>query len=324
MILLLLFAISIFFAINMGASGLGVSFAPSVGSNLIKKNKAVIIFTVFVFLGSLFAGGRVARTLSRGIIPAELIDINTVLIILSSACISLFLSNMLKIPQSTSIATVSSLVGAGIYFRSLNTYKVAYLVAVWIVVSIASYFTTYFIAKMIYPPKQNNLRFYEKFFFHKNKLAKWTLFTDFYSAFGIGTSNVANVVGPLLATDLITPNKGFLIFSLIFGIGGFILGKGVLNTVSKEIVPIGVLSASIISLVVSTFIVTCSLLGLPAPYVQFSSLAILAIYTVKEESNHSIALVHPITKKILKIWILTPLLSMSTSFLLLAILGIKK
>lgn len=324
MILVLLFAISIFFAMNMGASGLGVSFAPSIGSDLIKKNKAVAFFTVFVFLGSLFVGDRVARTLSGKIIPAEFIDVNIVLIVLFSACISLFLANMLKIPQSTSIAIVSSLVGAGIYFRSLNIHRIAYLLMVWIGVSIASYFTTYFIAKRIYPPNQNNLRFYEKFFSHKKKLVKWVLFTDFYSAFGIGTNNVANVVGPLLATGVITSNEGFLIFSLAFGLGSFILGKGVLNTVSKEIVPIGVLSASIISLVVSTLIVTCSLLGLPAPYVQFSSLAILAIYTVKEESNHSIVLVHPITKKILKVWIFTPLLSILVTILLLLILGVKK
>lgn len=321
--LVLLFAISIFFAMNMGASGLGVSFAPSVGSDLIKKNKAVIIFTIFVFLGSLFLGGRVAKTLGGKIIPAEFIDLNVALIVLSSACISLFLANILKIPQSTSIATVSSLIGVGIYFRSLNGFMIVYLLAVWAVVPIAAYFTTYFITKRIYPPTQKNLRFYEKFFLHRNKLVKWILFTNFYSAFGIGTNNVANVVGPLLATDIITPFIGFLVFSLFFGLGGFVLGKGVLNTVSKEIVPVGVLSASIVSLIVSTFIVLCSLLGLPAPYVQFSSLAFLAVYTVKEESNHSKVLVHPVTKRIAKVWIFTPLLSALISFLLLTILGIK-
>lgn len=324
MILVLLFAISIFFAMNMGASGLGISFAPSVGSDLIKKNKAVIAFTIFVFLGSLFAGERVAKTLSGKIIPAEFIDINVVLIVLFSACISLFMANILRIPQSSSISIVSSLVGAGIYFRSLNFYMIFYLLVVWVVLSFIVYFITYFITKKIYPPTQKNLYFYERFFFHRNKLVKWIIFTDFYSAFSIGTNNVANIVGPLLATNMITPNIGFLIFSLFFGLGGFILGKGILNTVSKEIVPIGVLSASIVSLVVSSFIVICSLLGLPAPFVQFSSFAIMAIYTVKEERNHSAILVQPITKKIMKVWIFTPLLSILVTLLLFLILGVKR
>lgn len=324
MILIILIIISVFWAMNMGASGLAVSFAPSVGSNIIKKKKAVIFFTIFVLLGSFLVGGRVAKTLSSKIIPAEFISPQVVLVILISACVSLFLANIFKIPQSTSIIIVGAFAGAGIYFKALNISLIGYLILIWISVSTLSYFITYFIAQKIYPPRRENLRLYEKFFYHKNKLAKWTLLTDFYSAFGIGTNNVANVVGPLIAANLINPDFGFLIFSLLFGLGGFILGKGVLNTVSKEIVPLGVVSAAVVSLVVSTFIIVCSVLGLPAPYVQFSTFSILAIHTVKEQKNHSQTLVHPITKKILKVWILTPLLSIVVCYSLLSLFKILR
>ncbi len=322
--IILLIIISVFWAMNMGASGLAVSFAPSVGSNIIKKNKAVIFFTIFVLIGALLVGGRVARTLSSKIIAPELITQPVALIVLFSACVSLFLANMLKTPQSTSIIIIGAFVGAGIYFRSLNFSLLRYLVCVWIGVSVLSYFLTYFIARGIYPPRQKNLRFYEKFFRHEGKLKKWTLFTDYYSAFGIGTNNVANVVGPLAAASIISPNAGLLVFSLLFGLGGLFLGKGVINTVSREIVPLGTMSASIVSMVVSSFIIMCSVLGLPAPYVQFSSLSILAVHTAKEEKNHSQTLAHPITKKILKVWILTPLLSIIICYLMLFLLGIKR
>ncbi|MCM8798605.1 MAG: anion permease [Candidatus Omnitrophica bacterium] len=321
---ILLLIISIFWAMNMGASGLAVSFAPSVGSNIIKKNRAVVLFTIFVLIGALLVGARVAKTLSNKIITPELITQPVVLAILFSACISLFLANILKIPQSTSIIVVASFIGAGLYFRSLNLSLVRYLIFVWVGVSFLSYFLTYFIVHKIYPPRQKNLRFYEKLFCHESKLKKWTLFTDFYSAFGIGTNNVANVVGPLIAANIIKPNVGFLIFSLLFGFGGLILGKEVLNTVSKEIVPLGTISASIVSLVVSTFIIASSLLGLPAPYVQFSSLSILAIHTAKEEKNHNQTLIHPITKKILKVWTLTPILSIIICYSMLLFLGVKR
>ncbi|MCM8756828.1 MAG: inorganic phosphate transporter, partial [Candidatus Omnitrophica bacterium] len=129
--------------------------------------------------------------------------------------------------------------------------------------------------------------------------------------------------GPLIATNMISPTVGFFIFSLLFGLGGFILGRGVLNTVSKEIVPLGVVSASIVSLVVTTFIIVCSLLGLPVPYVQFSTFSILAIHTLKEEKNHTQTMVHPITKKILKVWLFTPLLSILICYLLLSLFKIK-
>lgn len=319
MIPFILTIISIFWAMNMGASGLAVSFAPAVGSKIIKKEKAVVFFTIFVLIGAFLVGGRVAKTLSSRIIAPEFISQPVVLIILTSACISLFLANLLRIPQSTSIIIVSAFVGAGLYFKSLNIGLIIYLISVWIGVSLLSYFVTYLIANKIYPPRKGNLRFYERFFYHKNKLRRWTLFTDFYSAFGIGTNNVANVVGPLIAANTISPNIGFLCFSLLFGLGGYIFGKGVLNTVSEEIVPLGIISASIVSLIVTTFIISCSLLGLPAPYVQFSSLSILAIHTVKEEKEHIHTLVHPLTKRILKVWIFTPVLSGIICYLLLSI-----
>ena len=88
--------------------------------------------------------------------------------------------------------------------------------------------------------------------------------------------------------------------------------------------PLGVVSASLVSLIVSTFIIGCSILGLPAPYVQFSSMSILAIHTVKEEKNHSETLAHPITKKMLKIWVFTPILSIAVSYLLLNIFKVAR
>lgn len=322
MIFLILIIVSVFLAMNMGVSGIAVSFAPSVGSKIINKNRAVIIFTIFALIGAFLVGGRVAKTLSSKIIPEAVINQPVVLIILTSACISLFLANLLKIPQSTSIVTVSAFTGAGLYFKSLNIGLIIYLISIWVGVSVLSYFVTYFIAGKIYPPRQGNLRMYERFFYHKKNLKRWTFLTDCYSAFGIGTNNVANVVGPLVGAGVLNPNIGFLIFSLLFGLGGFILGKGVMNTMSKEIVPLGIISASIVSLIVTTFIVTCSLLGLPAPYVQFSSFSILAIHTVKEEKEHIHTLVHPITKKILKVWLFTPILSIVTCYLLLRIFRI--
>jgi len=309
---------------NMGASGLAVSFAPSVGSNIISKNKAILFFTIFVLAGSLLVGSRVARTLSSKIIDIKFISQEVVLIILFSVCAALFLANILKIPQSTSIITVSAFIGAGLYFKSLNLSFIVYLILIWVGVSICAYFITYFIMRKVYPPSQKNLRFYEKFYRHQGKFKKWTLFTDFYSAFGIGTNNVANVVGPLMAVNLIKPVTGFLIFSFLFGLGGFILGRGVLNTVSKEIVPLGGISASVVSLVVSSIIITCSLLGLPAPYVQLSSLSILAIHTIKEEKNHKQILVHPTIKKILKVWLITPLVSILICYGLLFLFKVKK
>ena len=320
----LLIVISVFWAMNMGASGLAVSFAPSVGSGNVTRNKAVIMFTILVLLGALILGGRVARTLSGKIIDPELLTQPVVLIILFSACVSLFLANIIRVPQSTSIIIVGSFVGAGLYFGSLNVLTIRYLLAVWIGVSLLSYAVTYFLVGRVYPTRQSNFRLHEKLSSHQGRLRKWTLFTDYYSAFGIGTNNVANVVGPLIAANAVSPEAGFIVFSILFGLGGFALGRGVLKTVSEEIVPLGTVSASIVSLVVSSFIVGCSVFGLPAPYVQFSSMSIMAVYAVKEERGHSQVFRHPIARKILKVWLITPALSVAITYIMLTFLRIGK
>ena len=66
-------------------------------------------------------GKNVAVTLGKNLLPAGLISFDAALIILASAAISLFLANILKIPQSTSQVTVGAAVGAGLYFKQLNT-----------------------------------------------------------------------------------------------------------------------------------------------------------------------------------------------------------
>ncbi len=315
----LLITIAAFLAMNMGASGMAVSFAPSLGGKLISRKVAVLSFTSLILLGSLVTGRRVAHTLSGRIVSPEDLDSQVVLIIIIAAAISLFSANMLKIPQSTSIITVGSVSGVGLYFGSLNIPFLLFLLASWLIIPLMAYFTTYHLGKKIFPPRQKNLHLYEKMFFHQNKLKRWTIATDCYGAFGLGTNNVANVVGPLFAASIIQQTQGFVVFSLIFGIGAFAMGKGVLNTVSKEIIPLGTVSSSLVSLVVSSYIIFSSLLGLPAPYVQFSSFSILAIHTLKEEKNHGQTLFHPLTRKIFIVWIFSLLLSIFTSYFLLKI-----
>ncbi|MGC8976028.1 MAG: anion permease [Candidatus Ratteibacteria bacterium] len=320
MVSILLILISIFWAMNMGGSGYSVSFAPSVGAGIIKKEKAVFLFTLFVLLGSLFAGINVVKTLSSKIVPSEFLKEEVVLIVLFSSSISLFIANILKIPQSTSMVTIGSFIGAGIYFNALNLRFLPKIFLTWIFVSFISYYFTYLLWKKIYPPSFENLKIYEKIFLNKNKLEKWVLLSDYYRAFGIGTNNVANVVGPLFAAKIILPYEGFLTFSLIFGIGGYIFGRKIIGTVSNEIIPLGIASSSIISLVVSSLIILCSVFGIPAPYVQFSTFSILAIHTLKEGKKHIDSLNHSITRKIIKVWIITPFLSGFLTYILLSLL----
>ncbi|MCB1325453.1 MAG: inorganic phosphate transporter [Spirochaetales bacterium] len=318
---IILIGVSVFWALNMGASGLGVAFSPSYGSGILGRGSAVALFTVFVLAGALLFGSRVAATLRSRIVPEELVSPEVAVILLVAAGASLFLANLIRIPQSTSIIIVGSFSGVGLYYGHLDYHLVGYMFLVWIAISFLAYFLTYFLARFLYPPRSSNFRFHEKLQRHKTGLRWLTVVTDCYGALGIGSNNVANVVGPLAAAGLFAPVTGFLIFAPLFGLGGLLLGKGVMETAGKEIVPLGLISSSIVSIVCSSLIITASVIGLPAPYVQVASMALLAMLTVKQELPHSMTLHQPIARKILKVWTLTPALALVVSYGLLWILG---
>jgi len=109
--LILLMVVTIFFAMNMGASGVAPSFCSSYGAKFLGRKSIMLLFTFFVILGAVLLGGGVAKTLSSGIVPSKFISPKIALVILLSATISLFIANLLKIPQSTSWVTVFSLTG---------------------------------------------------------------------------------------------------------------------------------------------------------------------------------------------------------------------
>ena len=109
----ILFIVSIFFALNIGASGIAPSFASVYGAKFIDRSKAVLLFTVFAILGAISLGRNVALTLGGRLVSQEVITTPVAFVIIVSATFSLVIANLLKIPQSTSQVTVGALIGAG-------------------------------------------------------------------------------------------------------------------------------------------------------------------------------------------------------------------
>lgn len=103
----------------MGGSNFAASFAAAYGSKVISRMRAQFLFGLFVFLGAIVAGRPVVRTLGTKIVSPEIVDFSTVLIILISATVSLFIANLLHVPQSTSLVTVGSILGVGLYFKNV-------------------------------------------------------------------------------------------------------------------------------------------------------------------------------------------------------------
>lgn len=312
---LILIIIVVFFAMNMGGSGIAPSFAAVYGAKLISREKAAILFGLFVVLGALVLGGRVAKTLSSGLIAKELFTPQVALIILLSAAVSLFIANLLKIPQSTSWVTVAAAIGAALHFQSLNWITTIQMIEMWVVLPLIGFTLTLVLFNVIYPPRAGNFWFYERAHSWKTQIQYFALASSCYVAFAIGANNVANAVGPLIGANLISPLIGLLIISPLFGLGGWLIKDRTMKTIGKEIVPLGLITSSLISFVTATLLLLASLLGFPQSLVQLNALAILAVGTIKHE--HVLAARERAVQKIFLVWMVAPLFSGVLSFCLL-------
>jgi len=303
----------VLFALNMGGGNFAASFAAAYGGKILSKRRAQLLFAVFVFLGAILVGRPVAETLGNRIIPHELLSFDIVLIILISATTSLFLANLLHVPQSTSLVTVGSILGVGLYFRNVFAGTFLYLIPFWILLPVLGYTLTYFLGKLVYPPRKGNFWIYEKLVNHRERLKGFVIIASCYNAFSVGTNNVANAVGPLAGAGIIGNSLGLALVAPVFGLGSLVF-HGPLKTTSQKIVPLGLLTATIICLVTGTLMIIASLLGVPQSFVMIKVASLFAISGLK--NGHKITFANPVTKKTYLTWIITPIIAVAISFLL--------
>ncbi|MDO9512639.1 MAG: inorganic phosphate transporter [Bacteroidales bacterium] len=322
--------VGMFLAINMGGSGTAPAFSVAYGSNIIKKLAIPGLFGLFVFLGAILGGEKVALTLGKGLLPAEKITITVTTIILFSVSISLLIANLLGVPQSTSQSTVLSISGTAVYFESLNTHKLFFeIVPTWFILPLIGFIITYISIKLLKKRIQVQNKLLDKSLSKYSFRRLFLIATACYVAFSIGTNNVANATGPLVSmmtnelqidpADTARYSLLLIVATLViapcFGIGSSIFGYKVLKTNGKDITSFGPLEASVISLVTATLLLAASLVkGIPTSLVQLNSFAIMAVGV--EKTGWKVMMNNNTVRKFWFIWIVAPMFAFSLSLLL--------
>lgn len=313
MIYVIFLVLSCFFALNMGASSFAASMATACGSGAITRRKAQYMYIFLIVSGAVLFGQEVSKTLSKGIVPAEIVGHKEVVIILLTASLSLLTANMMHIPQSTSLSTIAAICGVGLYYQQVFTAKIYYLAICWALSILISFVIIYGLTQYIYPPRSRNFWVYERIVNHKERLSLFIVLTSAYNAFAQGSNNVANVVGPLNTIGVIGVVPGLFLLGIIFGLGAFTF-KGPLITTSERIVPLGLLTATIINFITATITILASILGIPQPAVIIYTMAIFAIGSIKDGALLTVR--KPIAVKTFVTWSINPLLTLLLSFAL--------
>ncbi|MFD2212920.1 MULTISPECIES: inorganic phosphate transporter [Bacillaceae] len=301
--------ISFFFAMNIGASGAAASMGVAYGSGaILRPRNALILCGIGVILGAVIGGGEVVKTISSGIIPSSLISIKMVVIILFSATFSLFLSNLLGIPLSTSEVTVGSVVGVGIAYQALYVNNLLYIIMFWIIVPIVAFAIAFLFIKILH-----SFKLTQKYSFEGKVITYLLIFAGFFEAFSAGMNNVANAVGPLVSAGILTVSKGTLIGGVFVALGALLLGRRVLETNGKKITSFSKIEGVLISGTGATLVIVASIFGIPVPLTQITTSSILGIGIAKSGSN---IFQQKIVKNMLMVWLISPLVSLTMSYFL--------
>ncbi|MCY8569978.1 inorganic phosphate transporter, partial [Bacillus haynesii] len=148
-------------------------------------------------------------------------------------------------------------------------------------------------------------------------LAVILLITGFFEAFSAGMNNVANAVGPLVAAHVLTVGEGTLYGGLFVALGALLLGRRVLETNGKKITRFSKGEGIILSGTGAGLVIICSIFGLPVPLAQVTSSSIIGMGMAKNGGN---VFHKQVVKTMLKVWVVSPFLSLSLSYMLVSLL----
>ncbi|MDA3906726.1 MAG: inorganic phosphate transporter [Bacteroidales bacterium] len=328
--LLIPFIIAMFLAITMGGSGTAPAFSAAYGANVIKKSLIPGLFGIMVFLGAIIAGKGTATTMGKGLLNPDMMSFTIVSIILFSVAISLLIANLAGIPQSTSQATVMSVVAPALYFNELDSDKLFLeILPTWFILPIISFFISLFIGKYIYRPMRRRGLTLQRAQ-NENMKPVWNgllVLMSLYVAFSIGANNVANAAGPIAtmtANELdISVNDNFVLIMILstlivapsFAIGSSIFGHKIVKNTGKEIVLFGKFEAVVIAFVSSSLLLVASITkGIPSSLVQLNVAAILGIGVAKLGTKNIFKKTE--VKKFFLMWVIAPTIAFLLSLFL--------
>ena len=310
----------------MGASGTAPSFSAAYGSGIIKRYYIPLLFGLFVLLGAIIAGDKVIDTIGGAVLPAEHMSLVVVSIVLMAAALSIFFANLLKVPQSTSQSTVFALVGCAVPLQILDSTRlINEMVPTWLIMPLVSFVVAYGLGFIFLKAKKQA----DSYGFKKvSKSPLWKYITigcSCYVAFSIGSNNVANSAGPLVSLavnefNVSGENTLVMLISIIFiapwfGIGSAILGRGVTKTIGKEIIQIGVLGATFISIITATLLLLASTtLGVPTSLVQMNAFAVIALGILKTGPRQILSRLSML--KLFTVWIVAPVIALTIAYLM--------
>ncbi|MBU1726643.1 MAG: inorganic phosphate transporter family protein [Candidatus Omnitrophica bacterium] len=299
---------------SIGANDAANSLGAAVGSKVLTLRRAIILITIFGFLGAFLQGGQVTKTIGKGIVPMDQLgkDLSLYLALVAcfAACAWVVLATYWKMPISTSHSIVGAVAGAGLAMGAPIKWKVLTDIFIcWFLTPLGAALLGFIFYQLF---KNSLYRIIPRKFLRPG-LAALIVISGCYVAFTWGANDVANSVGVISGAGILTPNISIVIGGAAIVLGIVTWGYKVIETVGSEItqlLPIMAFSAQLAS-AINVHIYT--LFGIP---VSTSHSIVGAIFGVGLVRGVRVLNVR-IIREIVFCWLATPFISGIISFLVL-------
>lgn len=321
-LLVVVVIIAVFFAVNIGGNTSASAMGAAFGGGAITGRRAVMLIAVFTFLGAVTGSSRIITTIGNIItIPDAAISTRammyiSILVILTAGGMIL-VANLLRVPLSTTQATVGGVIGAGAYLATLNVPVLMLILSWWLAVAGISFGVAYVLGRSAYPRVLDRLADMRDIRRVNRTLNALLVISGCYVAFSIGTNNTGVSMGLAVASGL-DMLPAAVIGGAAISAGALLIGPRVLRTVGKDITQLCNVKASMVSFTSGTLIIVSSLLGIPVSIAVTTTMAIVGIGA--SQCGYAITFRKGIVRDIVRIWVLAPLLAALVTFTLIRFL----
>lgn len=299
---------------SIGANDAANSLGTAVGSRVLTLRRAIILIAIFGFLGASLQGSHVIKTIGKGIVPINELDRNIplyfALVACFGACAWTVLATYWKMPISTSHSIVGAVAGAGLAIHATVKWKMLLDIFIcWIFTPIGAAVLGYIIYRIfkdtlyrIIPPR-----------YEQAIVRVLVVLSGCYVAYSWGANDVANAVGVIAGTGILSVNLAIILGGAAIVLGIVTWGYKVIETIGSEIthlLPVMAFSAQLAS-AINVHIYT--LFGIPVSTSHSIVGAIFGVGLVKGMRVLNLR----IMREIIICWAATPFISGVISFLLL-------
>jgi PiT family inorganic phosphate transporter len=300
---------SVYVGWNIGANDTANCIGTTIGCGLLSFKKAVVLVAIFAVLGAVLQGQHVMKTIGKGIVLADL-SFGAIVVALICSGFFVTLATFFRIPTSTSQAIVGGVVGIGLAMGAeLNSSKLLTIVGSWIICPLLAVALAYALMHLLGFILR---RIQISTMLIQTAIGWLAIISACYVAYSMGANNVGDAVGPIENLGIISPVILVTIGGVAIAAGALTYGKKVADTVGKGITPLDLTGAFAAQMSSAFGIHLFSMLGIPVSTSMAVVGAVVGVGLVKGVS----AISQKSIFVILAGWVLTPLLSATSSFLL--------